>query len=129
MKTATPLPKLTTWSACSQLAELALVMDALPAEFRGHLVQAALTTDRLHGNESYLVGEIRSLIFDCLTQLYGQSVSLSCFVDHRDLARIELPISLRDSADPAKIQLAVCDLMEDLAVSLISDSKEQHHES
>ncbi len=129
MKTVTPPPRLTTWSACPQLAELALLIDAMPAEFRSHLVQAALTTDGLHGNGSYLVGEIRSLIFDCLTQLYGQPLSLSRLGDHRNSARADLLTPLRDSADPAAAQLAVCDFMEDMAASLTSESKEQHDES
>jgi len=126
MKTATPPPRHTTWSTCSQLAELAILIDAIPAAFRSHLVEAALRTNGGQHHESYLVGELRSLIFDSVTQLYGPSLSRSCFCEHRDAAWIQLPTSLQDGADPAAIQLAVCDLMEELAVHLSYIGKEQH---
>lgn len=129
MKTVTPPPRLTTWSACSQLAELALLIDALPTEFRGHLVEAALRMDDSHTNESYLVGELRSLVFDCVTQLYGKAVASSLYGDRPDSVRVEIPSSLRDSIDTATMQLAVCDLVEDLAMSLVVDTRELNDES
>ena len=85
--------------------------------------------DDTHTHESYLVGELRSFIFDCVTRLYGQAVARSLYGNRPDSVRVEIPNALRDSKDPAAMQLAVCDLIEELALSLTVAAKEPHDES
>ena len=111
------------WSACQSVRELALLLDAMPAQYREQIVRAAVGSEPTSTLEvSSVVGEVRSLIDDSVADLYGSNVSLR--VESRALI-VELGKALRrltGCGDPAAVQLVVCDLIEVIAPSLVTDS-------
>ena len=119
----TPMAKRIRWSECQPVAEVALMLDALPPDHRAPILNAAVRFEPGSDfSESYLVGEIRVLIVDSIVQLYGQAVAtrfenIAKSVDHDDLFS-----QLAFHSDPAVMQLAVCDLLEHIAVEV------SHHE-
>ena len=112
------LNKRTRWSDCNQVAELALLIDAMPPSHRGEIVRAAVKFEPISElGGGYIVGEIRSLVVDGVDQLFGHSVSSK----FQTLAQgFDLDQLLSDFAycgDPAAVQLVVCDLLECIALA------------
>ena len=110
--------KRTKWSACPQLSELALIMDAVPPALRMSLLQSAIGFIPQSDSEtSYIVGEVRSLLVDCLAAVFGRSLRTK-FTSTDQLPDLDQVIFRFSSCqDPADVQLAVCDLLECLAVT------------
>ncbi len=113
------LNKRTRWSDCNQVAELTLLIDAMPPSHRGEIVRAAVKFEPISElGAGYIVGEIRSLVVDGVAQLFGHSVSSK----FQTLAQcLDLDQLLSDFAycgDPAAVQLVVCDLMEWIALTV-----------
>ena len=109
--------KRTKWSACPRLSELALIMDAVPPALRMSLLQSAIDfMPESDFETSYIVGEIRYLLVDCLAAVFGRSLRTRFTTDQlSDLDQVICRFS--SCQDPADIQLAVCDLLECLAVT------------
>jgi hypothetical protein len=100
------------------LAELANLLDAAPATFRADLLRSALSFQPSESfGQSRLVGKYRSLLWDCLTEAFG-NVTLD---DVKDVVaeqknRIaEVIQRLNDATDLARVQLVLCDLLLTLA--------------
>ena len=110
--------KRTRWSDCNQVAELALLIDAMPPSHRGEIVRAAVKfepTSELDGG--YIVGEIRSLVVDGVAQLFGHSVSSKFQTLAQGLDLDQLLSDFAYCGDPAAVQLVVCDLLECIALA------------
>lgn len=119
--TRRPVSKDIRWSQCSQLSELALMIDAIPHELRTPIVHSAIAFEAADLESGYVVGEIRSLLVDSLAQLYGCVVSLWRGSDGiQDLDEAILPLSA--CQDPAAVQLVVCDLLEAMSGRFESDA-------
>ena len=116
--------KRTRWSDCNQVAELALLIDAMPAELRIPIVNSAIKFESMSDfQSSYLIGEIRSLIVDTLAQLFDCFVSLEIQAEGMPPSIANAVFALASSPDPAAVQLAVCDLLECLAIALGTDGR------
>jgi hypothetical protein len=111
-------PKRTKWSACPQLSELALMLDAVPPGLRMPLLQSAIGfIPESDFETSNIVSEIRSVLVDCLAAVFGRSLRTK-FTSTDQLSDVEQVIFRFSSCqDPADVQLAVCDLLECLAVT------------
>ena len=102
------------WAQCPQLSELALMIDAIPPELRPSIVRAAITFERTDQPCAYFVGEIRSLFIDSLAHLFGDFTA--SLLHGAGRCNLEPLSQLSTCHDPAAVQLAVCDLLETLAV-------------
>lgn len=111
-----PPTKRTSWSDCSQISELALLIDAMLPAHREEIVRAAVkfeATSEL--DTSYIVGEIRSLVVDGVAELFGPVVA-SKFQNLGQCLDLDHVMSdFASSGDPTTVQLAVCDLIESIA--------------
>ena len=116
--TNTSLAKLAKWSECPQLGELALIIDAVPIALRVPLLQSAVAFEPASDFEAgYIVGEIRSLLVDCLAAVFGRSLRTK-FTSTDQLSDVDQVIFRFSSCqDPADVQLAVCDLLECIALA------------
>ena len=103
------------WAECKLLSELALIIDAVPVGLRVPLLRSALSFDTDGDFESsYFIGEVRSLIFDSLAQKFRLLHKPRVGLRGPDVDRtVERFTSCRD---PAEVQLAVCDLLESVAM-------------
>ena len=116
--TSLQLTKHIRWSECRHLSELALLIDAAPTALRIPLLQLAITSESASelkpGN---IVGEIRSLLVNCLAQVFGGflTTKITAMEQLPDLDLVLCRFEL--CRDPAEIQLAVCDLVECLALT------------
>jgi len=106
------------------LAGLALLIDAIPAQFREDILRAALRVEPSNGfDESYLVGMVRTQLYDCLVEQTGELVSLAVFqsLNAAMLSRWLTPFST--AADPAEMTLALLDLLAFLVNTLKTASE------
>lgn len=100
------------WSECKAAAELANMIDALPAEMRVPVVHAAMRFEAEADFErAYLIGIYRSLLLDSMKQFAGIELAEPGLesVDPALRKRME---ALAQARDLAQVQLAVCDLLE-----------------
>ena len=115
--TSLQLTKRIGWPECRHLSELALLIDAAPTALRIPLLQLAITCESASelktGN---IVGEIRSLLVNCLAQVFDGflTTKITAMEQRPDLDLVLCWFEL--CRDPAEIQLAVCDLVECLAL-------------
>ncbi len=115
--TSLQLTKRIRWSECRHLSELALLIDAAPTAQRVPLLQLAITCESATELETgNIVGEIRSLLVNCLAQVFGGflTTKITAMEQRPDLDLVLCWFEL--CRDPAEIQLAVCDLVECLAL-------------
>ena len=117
--TNTSLAKLAKWSECPQLGELALIIDAVPIALRVPLLQSAVAFEPASDFEAgYIVGEIRSRLVDSLVQLFGRFATTKCTAMAL-LPGVDVAICrFASCGDPAEVQLAVCDLLECIALAV-----------
>ena len=109
----TAMGKQSRWAECQQVSELALLIDALPPGHRSEIARAALTfeaTSKL--SSGYIVGEIRSLIADSVAQLFGHSIATKLGATTHTVEFTQALAEFAFCGDPARVQLAVCDLIE-----------------
>ena len=110
--------KRTRWSDCNQVAELALLIDAIPSSHRGEIVRAAVKFEpKSELAAGYIVGEIRSLVVDGVDQLFGHSVSTKLQTLAQEFDLDQLLSDFAYCGDPTAVQLVVCDLMEWIALT------------
>ncbi len=115
--TSLQLTKRIRWSECRHLSELALLIDAAPTAQRVPLLQLAITCESATELETgNIVGEIRSLLVNCLAQVFDGflTTKITAMEQRPDLDLVLCWFEL--CRDPAEIQLAVCDLVECLAL-------------
>ena len=100
------LNKRTRWSDCNQVAELALLIDAMPPSHRGEIVRAAVKFEPISELDGgYIVGEIRSLVVDGVDQLFGHSVSSKFQTPAQGFDLHQLLSDFAYCGDPAAVQL------------------------
>lgn len=102
-----------------QVAELALLIDALPTEYREDVLLAALQagTDEFL-QKSHFVGLYREGLRDCLAAMTGTICDFKRLRQF-DLAAIRRRISpFETAADPAKVTIALTELLGFLIESL-----------
>lgn len=106
-------------SGSVELSELALLIDAIPREYREDVLLAVLylaESDILA--QSHFVGLYRERLQDCLVEKTGTIHDLSAL---RQLGRIAIQrrLSLFKSAeDPAQVTVALCGLLDFLINAL-----------
>jgi len=108
----------------SGLAELALLVDAIPAEYRVDVLRAALRLDPTGSFEtSYLVGTYRARLCDCLMLRTATVIDPRRF-RRLDPRRIEARLATFAVAeDPAEVALALDRLMDLLATAFLGPAK------
>ena len=108
----------------SPLAELALLIDAIPAEFRSEVLRAALRLEPSSDIEtSSFVGLYRTILYDILTRRTETVIDLRRF-RRLDSRSVERRLALFACAeDPAQVTLALCELIGFLARSVPSPSQ------
>lgn len=107
-----------------ELAELALLIDAIPAEYRVDVLRAALRLDPNDSLEaSYLVGTYRTRLCDCLTLRTATVVDPRRFrrLDQRAVENRLVPFAMAE--DPAEVALALDKLMNLLATAFFGPSR------
>lgn len=101
------------WGECRKAAELANMLDAMPAELRGQIIGSIFDADRnsVDFEEAYVTGMCRSLIADAFQELLPRAqASLVRTIFNNDVTGVLGPLDT--AKDPAEVQLVVCDLLE-----------------
>ena len=114
------------WSEFRGLAELADLIDALPPMFRTPILNATISFTPTGDFEcSYIVGTIRSKLFDCVLDFCGVRLD-STTAAHLEFTGWATRLSSVAAATcPTKVQLAICDLLQFIAGSV---KEEQGHD-
>lgn len=107
------------------MSELACLVDAIPAQFRRSLLQVAIGLESCtEWKHSQFVLSLRSQVQECVHDRLGFKIA-DCVWQKSDFEHLgPLLRALGRCSDPAQSHLAVCDVLTQLAASLLTAAKE-----
>ena len=115
MTTKTANPNELVWfSECESMAELGLLLDAVPPSVRGDLLDLALT-ERTVGPDSEMVTWVRMLLDAITVELSGHRLDSDVKIPRAVKDRLWL--NFAEATDVAMAQVCVCDFIRILLLA------------